>query len=100
MEETSDRSSVLMGVVADSVALTASTRTINEKLSTCRLENCIKQSNPTHYISRKEIKPKIKEQLDDFYDVEPLKQFSIYPTRSGPSVHLYLLQDKQKKATQ
>lgn len=91
-----NHSPVLMGHFADSLALAADIKAINDEMGYQPLSYRIEKFNPGYYICVGEMKAPIAETLTEYYKVTLLKQFDVYQNYDyGEPVYFYQLTPKR-----
>ncbi len=94
-----DHSPVLMGHFADSLALAADIKAINDGMGFQTFEYRLENLNPGYYILIGEMKAPLAEYLEASYQVELLEDFDVYENHDyGKGVFLYKLTLKEKES--
>lgn len=92
VEAAPDHSPILMGHFADSLALAADIKAINDEMGYQPLSYRIERFNPGYYICVGEMKAPIAETLKEYYEVTLLETFDVYQNYDyGEPVFFYQL---------
>ena len=83
---------VLLGSLADSIALTTGLPAVNDRLGTAFLAERLERYRPTHYVSIGPSPPEVAPILTARYQLELLARYDVlHNYYTGQPVHLYAL---------
>jgi 4-amino-4-deoxy-L-arabinose transferase-like glycosyltransferase len=91
-QEDPRQSAVLLGSLADSIALTTGLPAVNDRLGTASLTERLERYRPTHYVSIGPPPPEVAPILTARYRLELLARYDVlHNYYTGQPVHLYAL---------